>query len=292
MKIVHRVATTLDAGKRTELSRLGIEASNVPGAGNFASFDIEESHASWPAVNDLIARWGTSSFPRSEFTEAELAAAGHVQLWAWNHGYPQPERAFGYLDATYAPGSYCEKCRVGMRQHAPFRMKNEPKWGRNHILQMNWVTDEFFVLPEIWEGVFKSFGIGCQPVLHYKDEKQLETVVQLDIAQVAKASLSMEGEDVEVVAKRLGRYPPGSPLSISGKYLFEKCTTCGRIKYDWIRRGYFPALKGRSSGHLFRTQEWFGSGGEAGKAIIVSAELYKAMKENKLRGATFIPLAS
>jgi len=70
---------------------------------------------------------------------------------------------------------------MGLVQKAPFRMRGEPKWGTKHILQMNWVFDEFFVRIEVWDKVFRKFGIEKLPVVQHKTDKPLESVVQLKV---------------------------------------------------------------------------------------------------------------
>ena len=44
---------------------------------------------------------------------------------------------------------------IGAKQVSPFRMKESPNWGRRSILQMNWLFDEYFVKPEVWNAVFQ-----------------------------------------------------------------------------------------------------------------------------------------
>jgi hypothetical protein len=125
-------------------------------------------------------------------------------------------------------------------------MKGEPQWGQNRILQLNWVFDEYFTTPESWTTVFKEFRVAYQPVLNTKGTP-LETVVQLDIQT-----------DVGIVAGGL----PG-----------VKCATCGRTKYLPVVRGPFPELAERPSDAIVKTKEYFGSGKQADRRVLVSRDL-------------------
>jgi hypothetical protein len=147
-------------------------------------------------------------------------------------------------------------------------MKNEPKWGKKQILQLNWVFDEFFVHPAVWESVFQPLGVGRLSVVHHRTGKMLKTVVQLDIKDVAE-----------------------SVLAVQEKYPSETCPICGRTKYLPISRGFFPPFESAQSSRLCRTREYFGSGASAWNAIIASAEVYRKIRDHSLAGVSFVPLS-
>jgi hypothetical protein len=149
-----------------------------------------------------------------------------------------------------------------MKQKASFQMKGEPKWGRNGILQLNWVFDEFFVKPTIWASIFKPYGIGSRPVLDRKGV-ELKTVVQL------------------AVEEEIGIMTDG----LTG----EECPTCHRVRYLPITRGPFPSLIGRPSTTMVKTREFFGSGASAYRGILVSQGLARSLSEQKVRGASVKP---
>ena len=184
----------------------------------------------------------------------------------WNWDYPKPEKDFGYIGVTYDVTDYCSKCGVGAKQIAPFRFRGEPKWGRRHILQVNWVFDEYFVLPEVWERLFKKYGVECMPVVKHKTGQPLESVVQLKIDTRATAPL------------RIGDTP------------HETCLFCHRVKYHSLR-GFFPPFVVRQTADILKTREYFGSGGQAFQRVIVSARLFREIADHKLKGVTFAPLA-
>ncbi len=135
------------------------------------------------------------------------------------------------------------------------------------MLQLNWVYDEYFALPAVWREVFLPFGIGCLPVLNHRTGDELQTVVQLEITEIAP-----------------------SPLSIGDEYPSEVCGSCGRRKYVPITRGFFPSFAKGPSFPICRTQEYFGSGASGWRAIVSDRAVCRAVRAHKLSGVTFVPL--
>ena len=268
MRTFHRVSFTPEFWQLEQLRDLGLE---VEGSQNslvrLVAFDIEESNPAWPTVEILIRDWKMGDIVMMKFTRSELNQARSLRMISsWHHGYPQPDDDLGYLSTSFDLSEYCEKCGIGKRQVAPIQMKHEPKWGRKNILQLHWLYDEFFVIPDVWESVFQTSGVGCQPVIQYKTGQVLQSVVQLDLKETAESALQLLDDQ---------------PC--------ENCTSCGRTKYLSINRGLFPALTESPTDPILKTQEYFGSGGSAWKAIIVSTELCQNIRDHKLNGVRFIP---
>lgn len=266
MKIVHRIGVALSEVPRARLAEVGV----FPGKdwAGVAAFDISESDDRWPAIERLLEEVTASDIVTTKFTEREETSAEWLVLEPdWHCGYPQPdEDEFGYRAATYDLTDYCEKCGIGARQIAPFQMKGEPKWGERNILQMNWVFDEYFVTPEVWERVFRPFGIPSRPVLRSKNHQELESVVQLVLSDEATVD--------------------------HGCLKPTECPCCSRIKYEPFVRGFFPRLFEAPKGPMGRTLEWFGTGGRAFREVLISQQLRAKMKEKSVRGASFWPVAS
>src|SRR5262249_12226062 len=176
------------------------------------------SHASWLAISEWIKRQRAVDVVTTKFSKSEIAAARWFELVpAWHHGYPQPdENASGYLNVTYDLGDYCQECGIGLKQKAPFRMKAEPVWGRNGVLQLNWIYDEFFAKPDVWKKIFEPYGVDLRPVLNTVGD-ELETVIQL----VPTAN------EVDIATDELTA---------------ETCRQCGLIKYLPTTRGAFPRV--------------------------------------------------
>jgi hypothetical protein len=131
-------------------------------------------------------------------------------------------------------------------------------------LQLDWVFDEYFVTPEVWETVFEAHGIAYRPAL-LRSGATMQTVVQLIID--------------EEVGIRTDELDPAI------------CPTCSRTKYASIRRIPLPELVEKPTGHAARTTESFGSGGSAYRAVILSQTLGAALRSAKVRGAVLQPVA-
>jgi hypothetical protein len=272
MKFVHRIGFRANGAQRVELESLGVDVPTgtaLPGGGDpLVAFDVDEGHPNWPTLHTLFGRWKTSDVLRTEFSKDETDAAKWLNLMSeWHHGYPQPaELTFGYREATYDLTHYCDQCGVGLKQKAPFQMKSEPNWGKRTILQLNWVSDEYFVTPQVWESVFEPHGIGSGPVLNTKGI-ELKTVVQL-----------MTSEEVGIVN--------------NGLYA-EKCacSKCGRTKHLPVTRGPFPAIAHEPLAAMVKTHEYFGSGASAYKGVLISQAIACALIASKVRGASLRPVA-
>jgi hypothetical protein len=264
MKFIHRIAFRASALQRRELEDLDIKVPQqmmMPGGGDpLIAFDIDERHPSWPTLRTRLRQWDVSEgLVRTDFSSKEIEAAQWLGLAAWHHGYPQPDELdFGYRNVTYDRTDWCEQCGIGLRQKAPFQMKGEPKWGKNGILQLNWVFDELFVTPRVWANVFKAYGVGFRSVTNTKGA-ELKTIVQLKIE-----------DEVGIVAD-------GLPID-------RRCNKCDRVKYLPVARGPLPALVSKPARAMVKTREHFGSGASADKCVLISQDLARALAAHEVRG--------
>jgi hypothetical protein len=205
-------------------------------------------------------------------------------LYATGHfGYPQPED--GYALATY-DSTYCYRCGIGSVQRIPFRFRSEPNARHSQFLQLNWVFDEFFVRPEVVAGMKEAgiTGVAFGPALHNKTGRTLETIRQLMVLSVVSAALDVVGlqpvtckTDNEEGPPWSGggqpRYPPDYPY-------------CGRIKYHWpqTRALRFRPQPFASTPDIVKSFEWFGSGGSASRAVLVSERFVGTIEKHRWRG--------
>jgi hypothetical protein len=263
MKILHRVTINSSAEIQRELARLGVTTADH----GLITFEVNEADSAWPALQDWITRRRAVDITHTSFSKQELADARWLELIPnWHHGYPQPDDgSFGYRRTTYDLTGWCEQCGAGNKQKRPFQMKGEPKWGRNGVLQLNWVFDEFFLKPEVWSNVFKPHDVAYRPVLNIKGV-ELTTVAQL------------------VVADEVGIDCEGLPS--------ERCVRCGRVKYLPVTRGPFPAITEEPRGAIARTREYFGSGKQADRRVLVSQQLARALISQNVRGVSLRPVHS
>lgn len=263
MQIIHRISIASSPSIQAELASMGI----LIDSSGLVSFEINEAYQSWPALQCWILKRKPIDLVKTKFSKKEILSANWLQVVPdWHHGYPQPnEDVFGYREATYDLVKYCNKCGIELKQNAPFQMKTEPRWGRNNILQLNWVFDEYFVTPELWASVFEPAGISSRPVLNMKG-KVLESVVQLVISE--EINVSLDG------------------------LVKETCEVCGSAKYLPVTKGMFPSLMGEPIGHAVKTKEYFGSGASAHKCVLISQDIANALFSKNVRGVSLRPVAN
>ena len=261
MKIIHRIS-----GNLTEIMKERLRSLDFGVDTGLSTFEVDESDPRWPTIKNYISEWELLDITSTNFTTDELKHSSWLEMGpTWHHGYPQPEDDFGYLESTYDLSRYCSKCGIEKKQRAPFRFKREPRWGRRHILQLNWVFDEFFVLPEVWESVFKPLDVPSSPVIDDRSGRELKSVVQLCIGALAEAT-------------GLANHPS------------EVCASCAARKYSPFVRGFFPALASYPEGHMFKTSQYFGAGASAYRSVVISSALWQKLCEDKVKGAEFVPL--
>jgi hypothetical protein len=260
MRVVHRISVASSSSVAASLSELGVKVA----ASGLATFEIDESDPSWEFIKAWLQSHDAVDLPSARFSAEELEAVGWLELVPdWHHGYPQPERDFGYLRVTY-DGVGCLTCGAGGRQVEPFQLKGEPKWGRRNVLQLNWVFDEYFVKPEFWSSTFEPMGVAARPVLD-REGQVLQTVVQL----VVDAEVDVETDGLACAT----------------------CGTCGRNKFVAPPEAFSPLPRdhGIVARPIMRSRQWFGSGASAFREVLVSQELRRSLVASGIKGASFRP---
>lgn len=234
----------------------------------FNRIDVEDGPL-YEKIEDYLNDWEVEKsvgtlYDKTDIKKSDLL----VYVSVWPNGYPQPENVPGYINLTYNTDNYCKDCGIGAVQKEPFRIKKEPKWGEKKIFELNWVFDEVFVRKDIYESVFKVLGIECLPVLLTKKNTVIENTVQLIIPTINKNPLKLQEQ------------------------LYEKCKSCGEIKYSPQIKGFFPAFKDNvaASLQIFKCAEFFGSGGEAHNKIFITKELLQKLNALKIKPLVW-PLA-
>lgn len=256
MNITHNIALSVGAKEQAAFRAAGIELQS-----GFVSFKIDERDTRWPSVQALASKFKAVDTASTSFAAAELNSASYLAVIpTWHNGYPAPTNDAGYLAATFDLTDYCKVCGIGKKQVAPFRLANAPVWGSKSIFQLNWIFDEYFVPPSVWEKIFAPIGIEAGPVVLDSTGEKIDSVVQLVISVVAE-------------------------LEITGPS--EKCSCCGRVKFHPVSRGFFPAIRGEANG-IFKSSQYFGSGASANKQVIASDSLYREIKYSRLKGIDFM----
>lgn len=263
MEIVHRISVSSSPEVSSALSRRGVIVSPF----GFQVFEIAESDARWPSIKQWIEIRGPADVVTTRFSSIEMDEASAL-IWGaeWLHGYPQPrQESFGYLGATYDLAVYCADCGIGKRQRAPFQIKGEQKWLRRDMFMLNWVFDEIFINPAVFKEALMPMGIGSCPVMSPR-KIELESVIQVDIRD--ELDICTDGLEYEV------------------------CPACGRRKYFPHNRGAFPRLMSPMNCAIAHTRQWFGSGGQAFREIVVAQAVRRALIAVGARGAEYWPLGS
>lgn len=271
MKFIHKVSMRMTAEQREALEGLGARVpegtkgpwSTLP----LVAFTVSEDDAKWEQITALLESWGAHRhFETTTFSKQEIEKASWLELGVKAHtGYPQPDpENDGYMAVTYDMSAACPKCYIGRRQKAAFRMRGEPAWGKKGLLQMNWLFDEFFVPPAVYEEVFAPFGIASRAV-ESSSGRPLRTVLQLVVDELADVNMA----DCDSWT----------------------CPECGRTVYWPTTRGPFPSLTGEPTGAMVHTRQFFSGGGWAYPRVLVRADLARAMRNADLRTATYWPVA-
>jgi hypothetical protein len=232
---------------------IGIElpsGAKLPKGIEITSLKIGEDDPRWKDARQLAARFQISDFS----TALCMLATSH-------RGYPEPSEGFGFLDVTYDLSDYCDRCGVGARQIRPFQLKLAPVLRRS-VMQLNWVFDEFFVARDVWSAVFEPLGIVYWPVVLASTGEVLDSAVQLRI-------------DVQVDLK----LPEENSVT---------CSHCNRSKRLLDLRGFCPEPS-EIPAPIFKSSQYFGSGGAAFKRVLVSSSLRREIKDKALRGLDFYP---
>ncbi len=125
---------------------------------------------------------------------------------------------------------------------------------------MNWVDDEVFVKPEVYDAIFRPLGIGFVPVVLHKTGAELDNVVQLSIDTFV--DVFVDGIPVEHI-----------------------CSCCGRQSYERVCRG-FPPSPVNVCAPIFKSTPYFHG---SAKRIYVSGDLYRTILCASLKGAYFEP---
>lgn len=250
----------------------GLADSASPG---IVTLDIAEGNPHYSYVWSIVQQKQLFFLSETIFTKEELDSALWLRVRSqWRFGYPQPEGNFEYDRITYSPENRCLQCNCGLQQVKPFRIKKVPKWGKRFLGELNWIGDELFLNNAAKELLAdnKLTGIAFLNVENKKGTEKLSDINQLYIQYVLE---------------------PG--MEEKQKYIRQRsiCPTCGRMKYvpSGVGSLQLPDRLFRNAPDFAKTQEYFGDGSYAARAIIVSQRAYRVITENKMdRGLVFEPV--
>ena len=274
MKIWHRLGFSRQDDVEGSLTAIGVRYEKTEGfQGSYLiDFDISESDPKWPLVAELLRRTDPINFVWTEFTQQEILDAAWLKVVAAHPvGYAYP-RYLGWKETTFENG--CPQCGVGVRQKAPFRIRAEPRLGKKAFasLHSDW---PLFCTPEVL-ALFQAQGIqGYEtcPVLLQRTGEPSQRMQQLLIPAVAEPAL------VEELVER-------------EKFRRELCQVCKQIRYTPYTRGMMPLRRASLvTGVDFQvTSEWFGSGYDAHRDILVSNRIARLCVEQAWKGLVLWPV--
>lgn len=274
MEIQHRIAFNGDTKPKFKLNidKLGIkyEVSPLPGHTiGLVYFDIFESDPNWMQVQTLVQEIGASDVYDTIFTEEEILGAPWSRLIpVFEQGYPQPESSWSVNPITYE--GHCPECGVYEKQGDNFRIKKEPRLGKNQFMTLHWGYALFTtstVLAELANQQVQGYEVW--DVLIHKTGRASKTISQIYIPHVAKAAFIPE--------EGLRR---------------KECPRCGTTKYFPHMRGYMhfgPKLLETNLDFML-SREWFGDGHAAFREILVSNKVARLILENKWQGVKLKPV--
>jgi len=250
----------------------------------YLEFKLYDNNTSLKEIQKKLKPFNLFVDINTLYSSEELNNAKYFRINVGQYQYPQPEDNFNYLDKTFDLKYYCSICGIGKIQNNPFRLKKEPKQKNNQFWGLHWEFDSVFVREEA-KNIFKREniqGIDFIPVILNKNNKQIDRFYQLKIETVLDNGFN-----------------PYNTIKITCKFNNEENTNknnnekyCGKIKYHHPRIGghlfdkkiFFEGID------IFMSNEYFGSGGEAHKLIIVSKKTYEIINKNKLKGIEFTPI--
>jgi hypothetical protein len=272
MRIYHYITLT-DNYLFSNLKKAGVKFKDTKS--HIHVFEIFEDDALWESVKKILSISSEYKDTDSKyyglvttyFTHNELLKANYIMLRSeLYHQYPLPEDMEKIYFQTYDNKGCC-RCGIGFMQINPFKITKEPNWRRKKhcFFNLNGIHDELFVKKQTWEQYLEPLGIKSMPVLKgARGLSELQGVVQLKIDKISDYPLDIE----------------------SYEYLndleHDSCDKCGYKKTVWFRRGRFPVFKGDTYALIFKTQEYFGSGGATNREIIIKPELYQVLYDNNL----------
>lgn len=232
------------------------------------AFQMYESDPLWLQVNDIISDYDEKNGPvvnrmDTHFSEEELREA----RWAWiGATYEQldamPKYNWRWKGDTCT--AQCQKCWI-CEQVNPFRIKKEPRWGKNMFLRLI-ALGEIFTKPEVVSDFRQQGFIGFEDgvVLIHKTGLPAETIRQMHFKEIIPIPVYNKADLVEMV-----------------------CPVCGRARYQPHMRGTFQYKESDLepiNTDFLQMQEWIGNGGINWHETLVSNRVVQHILDQKWQG--------
>lgn len=247
-------------------------------------FLLYEDNPRFSELKAALAKFKIEPQIGTIYEKEDLINAEWFIVNSGEYQYPQPEKDFGYLKATFNLDHYCHLCGIGKVQNAPYRLKTEPRQYTNQFWGLHWEFEAIFVRQETKTILEREKIKGIKflnPVLHKKNIP-IEGFYQLQIDTIL--SKGFDDYNTKSITCKINN-EEGCNTDQTLKY-------CGRIKFHHpMIGGYlFDKIIFEKNFDIVESNEYFGSGGSANRLQIVSKKFKDIVDKNKLKGLSFIPI--
>lgn len=273
MKIWHRGKLAAEHGEFLLKSAVRVKPifrEAHPDRPSLYEFIINEDDPAWPETKQRLGDGAT--YIRTEFSQDEIANAEWSIGWA-DHSIDNVRcGSFAWSEEYIA--DLCKTCGTGWRQTRPFRIKREPKLGKNVFADFG-SAFELFCTPVVFNALNTHGAIGfeTQPIILNGEDRPAESLRQMIVTAIARPSIAEELVEREC-------------------YSQTSCPVCGRTWHAHYTRGALPlrksALNPKADFQL--TSEWFGNGRTARREILISRRIVNLALDHKWQGIQFIPV--
>jgi hypothetical protein len=281
MRVIHNIMFNRSEPIADDLDAAGIRYDVRD---SLCFLHVYEDDPIWLSVKRMLEEY--TDIPHTSgvvFSYQERLNAEYLWLSipiSWRQGYPQPEDT--YEEVTYDLSDHCPRCGIGREQIRPIRMKSEPKWEGKHLLQLNWIDDEYFVKPEVWQVMSEAglTGVTPRPCVQDKTNKPLDKVVQVHVKNVLPEAYVSEAQ----YRVKCGEEDPLPNV--------KDLPPCGRIKMSWDSRAplRFRRSAFKDACDFMKTHEWYGWGAQAYRLVIVSHKVAELILKMTWKGVFLNPI--
>lgn len=273
MDIFHRVSFNSTSSPKLlkAIEELGItyKVIELPGGGGKAIFfEISESDPLWENTLQLLkTNLGFDIYRGGDvfetfFTENEIRATEWVRLIpTFEHGYPQPQTNWPFKQLSLS--NVCPKCGI-YEQTSNMRLKKEPNIGKKAFMTLIGIG-EVFARPLVFSS-FESIGAKGYDVweaIIHKTQQPSKEVSQIYIPGISQPGIIGVESMRQVI-----------------------CTVCGIVKYYPHKKGLMYLKKDAllPGVDFIKTYEWFGSGLNAFREILISNRIAKLILDKGWQG--------
>ena len=124
-------------------------------------------------------------------------------------------------------------------------------------------------------------GYRPDPVVRHRTSEPIVGVAQLRVESALSPAL--HSESLQPVTCRRNNEEGESPWTPSKRYPSDY-PYCGRLKYHVPRVPQFSRAAFVGARDIMKSNEWFGSGGQAFQALLISERLVNLIEARSLRG--------